>query len=228
MKKRLFIGICLLFIGGIQAQESKLRLDVSVVDQTSKPILGVSVYFKELNIGGYTDENGKTFIEAPKGRYELIIESLGYENLNQKINLNQDLSLNFTLNEQIETLDEVVVEGNLELFDPQMSVETIDYGIIKRTPAVLGESDLIQSLILLPGITDAGESTGGFNVRGGAADQNLILIDKIPIFYASHLFGLFSIFNTEIIDEVKLFKGGIPANYGGRISSVLDVKQKKS
>ena len=87
MKKRLFIGICLLFIGVIQAQESKLRLDVSVVDQASKPILGVSVYFKELKIGGYTDENGKTFIEAPKGRYELIIESLGYENLNQKINL---------------------------------------------------------------------------------------------------------------------------------------------
>ncbi len=226
MRKHLIIALCLLFSGLCQAQESKPTLDVTVVDISNKPILGVSVYLKELKVGGYTNENGNTIIEAPKGRYELIIESLGYENINQRINLNQDLQLNFKLNEQIETLDEVVVEGNLELFDPQMSVETIDYGIIKRTPAVLGESDLIQSLILLPGITDAGESTGGFNVRGGAADQNLILIDGVPIFYASHLFGLFSIFNTEIIDEVKLFKGGIPANYGGRISSVLDVQQK--
>src|SRR5690606_18999440 len=98
---------------------------------------------------------------------------------------------------------------------------------IKKVPVVLGEADVIKSLLLLPGVTSAGEGASGFNVRGGAADQNLILLDEATIFNSSHLFGFFSVFNPDAIKDVKLFKGGIPSRYGGRVSSVLEIFQKE-
>ena len=110
---------------------------------------------------------------------------------------------------------------------PQMSVNSLSINTIKQMPVVLGEVDVIKSITLLPGVTNAGEGSSGFNVRGGSADQNLILLDEATIFNSSHLFGFFSVFNPDAIKDIKLYKGGVPAKYGGRVSSVLDIYQKE-
>ena len=108
-----------------------------------------------------------------------------------------------------------------------MSVNVLSSSTIKNIPVVLGEPDVIKAITLLPGVTNAGEGSSGFNVRGGAADQNLILLDEATIYNSSHLFGFFSVFNPDAIKDLKLYKGGIPARYGGRVSSVLDIYQKE-
>jgi outer membrane receptor protein involved in Fe transport len=132
--------------------------------------------------------------------------------------------------EEAEQLEEVVVTEDVEKLDirtPQMSVNTMSVETIKKIPVILGEADVIKSILLLPGVTNAGEGASGFNVRGGAVDQNLILLDEAIIFNSSHLFGFFSVFNPDAIKDIKLYKGGIPARYGGRVSSVLDIFQKE-
>ncbi len=115
----------------------------------------------------------------------------------------------------------------LDIATPQMSVNSLTAQTIKNIPVVLGEADVIKSLLLLPGVSNAGEGASGFNVRGGAADQNLILLDEATIFNSSHLFGFFSVFNPDAIKDLKLYKGSIPARYGSRVSSVLDIYQKE-
>jgi hypothetical protein len=134
------------------------------------------------------------------------------------------------LSERSQALDEVVIQTDIEKINiksTQMSVNKLTSKTIKQIPVVLGESDIIKSIILLPGVTSAGEGASGFNVRGGAADQNLILLDEAIVFNSSHVFGFFSVFNPDVIKDVKLFKGGIPSKYGGRLSSVLDIYQKE-
>ena len=133
------------------------------------------------------------------------------------------------MEEEIESLDAVVVTENNEEIDielPVLSLNILSGKTIRQTPVVFGESDILKTIQLLPGVSSAGEGASGFNVRGGGADQNLILFDEAIIYNSSHLFGLFSVFNSDAIKEVKLFKGGIPTSYGGRLSSVLDVYQK--
>ena len=134
------------------------------------------------------------------------------------------------MTELSQTLDEVLIKTDIEKINiksTQMSINTLTSKTIKQIPVVLGESDIIKSIILLPGVTSAGEGASGFNVRGWAADQNLILLDEAIVFNSSHVFGFFSVFNPDVIKDVKLFKGGIPSKYGGRLSSVLDIYQKE-
>ena len=126
-------------------------------------------------------------------------------------------------------MKEVVITGNktkIDIKKPEMSVNKLSISDIKKMPVVLGEVDVLKSILLLPGVTNAGEGASGFNVRGGGADQNLILLDEATIFNSSHVFGFFSVFNPDAIKDLKLYKGGIPARYGGRASSVLDIYQK--
>ena len=166
----------------------------------------------------------------PKGNHILQINYLGYRTKKENIILNEDVTKNFGLKQQSEILDEIILEENIETLNiksPQMSVNRLAINTIKKIPAVLGEADIIKSITLLPGVTNAGEGASGFNVRGGAADQNLILLDEAIIFNSSHLFGFFSVFNPEAIKDIRLFKGGIPALYGGRASSVLNIYQKE-
>jgi hypothetical protein len=158
------------------------------------------------------------------------VSYLGYNALIENIALSEKTTRNFNLKEASESLDEIIIESNIEklnLKTPQMSVNNLTSSTIKQIPVVLGEADVIKSLILLPGVTSAGEGASGFNVRGGAADQNLILLDEAIVFNSSHVFGFFSVFNPDVIKNVKLYKGGIPAKYGGRLSSVLDIYQKE-
>ena len=155
---------------------------------------------------------------------------LGFKDVIQTVSFTKNQKINFQLVEAAEQLDEVVVKEDVEKMDirtPQMSVNSMSVETIKKIPVILGEADVIKSILLLPGVTNAGEGASGFNVRGGAVDQNLILLDEAIIFNSSHLFGFFSVFNPDAIKDIKLYKGGIPARYGGRLSSVLDIYQKE-
>ena len=192
-------------------------------------IIGASVIVKELQIGTVTNNYGFFSLTLVEGDYDLIFQSLGFEDQSLNFSLNRNISVNIFLNENIESLDEVILSKNIEDVDvelPLLSLNILSGKTIRQTPVVFGESDLLKTIQLLPGVSSAGEGASGFNVRGGAADQNLILFDEAIIYNSSHLFGLFSVFNSDAIKEVKLYKGGIPSSYGGRISSVLDVYQK--
>lgn len=197
--------------------------------QSNELIIGSTVIVEGLNIGTITNSYGFFSITIEEGNYNIRIQNLGFKDNTQNINLNKNLSLNIYLTEEVESLNEVIVVENSEDIDidlPVLSLNILSGKTIRQTPVVFGESDILKTIQLLPGVSSAGEGASGFNVRGGAADQNLILFDEAIIYNSSHLFGLFSVFNSDAIKEVKLFKGGIPSSYGGRLSSVLDVYQK--
>ena len=211
--------------------QEKFTLSGKITDNnTNESLISVNVIIPELNTGTTTNEYGFYSITLPEGNYNVIISYLGYAETSETINLNEDIIKNFNLTESVESLDEVVITENVERLNirkPQMSVNALKASTIKEIPVVLGEPDVIKAITLLPGVTNAGEGSSGFNVRGGAADQNLILLDEATVFNSSHLFGLFSVFNPDAIKDLKLYKGGIPSRYGGRVSSVLDIYQKE-
>ena len=229
IKKLLFV-VCFLFSLAVFSQE-KFTISGTIYDQSSnETLIGVSIYLPDLNAGTTTNEYGFYSITIPKGDYKIQVSYLGYTTFVDSLNLFQKITKNFNLTEEAESLDEIIIESNIEKLNirtPQMSVNRLTSATIKQIPVVLGEADIIKSLILLPGVTSAGEGASGFNVRGGAADQNLILLDEAIVFNSSHVFGFFSVFNPDVIKDVKLYKGGIPAKYGGRLSSVLDIYQKE-
>ena len=220
----------LLFSLNFFAQD-KFTLSGVVKDSiTNETLIGVNIIIPELQSGTMTNEYGFYSITLPQGEYNIQVSYLGFKTISQTINLQQDKKLDFTLIESAESLDEVVIKENIEKINikkPQMSVNALSIKTIKQIPVVLGEVDVIKSITLLPGVTNGGEGASGFNVRGGAADQNLILLDEAIIFNSSHLFGFFSVFNPDAIKDLRLYKGGIPSKYGGRISSVLDIYQKE-
>lgn len=220
-----------LFISIPSVAQQKYTLSGTIIEEDSnETLIGVTVAFPSLGTGVVTNEYGFYSITIPEGEYQIIISYLGFEEIRQSIDLDSNTKIDFKLAEAAEQLDEVVVTENVEKMDirkPQMSVNTLSVETIKKIPVILGEADIIKSILLLPGVTNAGEGASGFNVRGGAVDQNLILLDEAIIFNSSHLFGFFSVFNPDAIKDIKLYKGGIPARYGGRVSSVLDIFQKE-
>ncbi|MEP2281519.1 TonB-dependent receptor [Maribacter sp.] len=226
-----FILISLLCFSFSSWGQQKYTLSGSIAESSSnETLIGVTVAIPELSTGVTTNEYGFYSISLPEGTYKVLISYLGFEDIIKEIELTENRRIDFLLEEEAEQLEEVVVTENVEKMDirkPQMSVNTLSVGTIKKIPVILGEADVIKSILLLPGVTNAGEGASGFNVRGGAADQNLILLDEAIIFNSSHLFGFFSVFNPDAIKDVKLYKGGIPARYGGRVSSVLDIFQKE-
>ncbi len=197
---------------------------------SNETLIGVTIAIPELQTGVITNEYGFYSITLPEGSYTIITSYLGFKEIRKNITLTQNEKINFQLSEEAELLQEVIVTKDKERVDirkPQMSVNTLKAETIKNIPVILGEADIVKSILLLPGVTNAGEGASGFNVRGGSADQNLILLDEATIFNSSHLFGFFSVFNPDAIKNIKLYKGGIPARYGGRVSSVLDIFQKE-
>lgn len=227
--KNLFL-LSFLFSSYLFSQE-KFTLNGTLLEEaTGETLIGVNVIIPELKTGTITNEYGFYSITLPAGEYEVQFSSLGFQTQQKRINLTQNITLNVSLAVETEELNEVVITADAERVNikaPQMSVNTLTAGTIKNIPVVLGEADVIKSLLLLPGVTNAGEGASGFNVRGGAVDQNLILLDEATIFNSSHLFGFFSVFNPDAIKDVKLFKGSIPSRYGGRVSSVLEIFQKE-
>jgi hypothetical protein len=229
MKQILYCFTLFFFTGFVYCQKNYVLSGYISDVETNETLIGVNVIFSDLKLGTTTNEYGFYSINLPIGTHQLTVSYLGFENYFDDITLTQDLRLDLKLNQETELLDEVIVNENIEklnLKSPQMSVNSLAVSTIKKIPAVLGEVDIIKSITLLPGVTNGGEGSSGFNVRGGAADQNLILLDEAIIFNSSHLFGFFSVFNPDAIKDIKLFKGGIPSNYGGRVSSVLNIYQK--
>ena len=220
-----------LFFSVVGFSQEKFTISGTIYDESNnETLIAVSVAFPELSTGTTTNEYGFYSITLPKGSYKILVSYLGYSTIQETIDLSEKLIKNFKLNEETESLEEIVIESNVEKINiksAQMSVNKLTAKTIKQIPVVLGEADIIKSIILLPGVTSAGEGASGFNVRGGSADQNLILLDEATVFNSSHVFGFFSVFNPDVIKDVKLYKGGIPAKYGGRLSSVLDIYQKE-
>lgn len=212
------------------AQE-RVTISGKITDKsTTESLIGVTVYIKELKSGATTNEYGFFSITVPKGNYTINVAYLGYLAQNVPINLTENLKQDFSLFPDPQSLTEVVVSADkksAEIKKPEMSINRLSAMQIKQMPVVLGEVDVIKSILQLPGVTNAGEGQSGFNVRGGSADQNLILLDEATIYNSSHLFGFFSVFNADAINDIKLYKGGIPARFGGRLSSVLEIYQKE-
>ncbi|WP_372755201.1 TonB-dependent receptor domain-containing protein [Mariniflexile sp.] len=224
-----FLLTCCCSITSLIAQEKITLKGVISEQKNNETLIGVSIIFPELNTGTTTNEYGFYSITVPKGTYKVIISYIGFATKMETLLLTNNTTKNFSLTDTLETLDEIVITENVERLNiktPQMSVAKLTSGTIKEIPVVFGEADIIKAITLLPGVTNAGEGSSGFNVRGGSVDQNLILLDEATIYNSSHLFGFFSVFNPDAIKDLKLYKGGIPARYGGRVSSVLDIYQK--
>ena len=226
VKNCLFLLVCLPLC--IHAQQ-KYTLSGTVSEASSnETLIGVSIIVPSAQTGVATNGYGFYSLTLPAGKYDIEVSYLGYQKIQQEVDLSSNTRLNFELIQQSEQLEELVVTDvyDSNIGSELISLNTLSIKTIREIPMVLGEADVVKSLILMPGVTNAGEASSGFNVRGGAVDQNLILLDEATIFNSSHLFGLFSIFNPDAIKDVKLYKGGIPARYGGRVSSVLEIFQK--
>ncbi|SHI29938.1 TonB-dependent Receptor Plug Domain [Hymenobacter daecheongensis DSM 21074] len=193
-------------------------------------LVGASVFVKALAVGATANEYGFYSLTLPKGTYTITYTYLGYEAQETPLTLTTSLTRSVRLATRGVQTSEVLITGQKpdeNVKSTEMSVNRLDLKQVKLMPALLGEVDVIRSIQLLPGISTVGEGAAGFNVRGGGVDQNLILLDEAPIYNASHLFGLFSTFNPDAVKDIKLVKGGIPAQYGGRLSSLLDVRMKE-
>ncbi|CDF81242.1 TonB-dependent receptor [Formosa agariphila KMM 3901] len=226
------LSVCFLLLTALMYSQEKFSVSGTVKDfANGETVFGASVYLEGTSNGTVTNAYGFYSLSAPEGSYKLVISYLGYTTITKDIDLNKNQNYSFELEEDNMALDEVVITAEesekANIRDPQMSVSVIKSSTIKAIPAVLGEVDLVKSIQLLPGVTNNGEGSNGFNVRGGATDQNLVLLDEAIIFNESHLFGFFSVFNADVVKDVKLYKGNIPSNYGGRVSSVLDIRQKE-
>ena len=211
--------------------QEKFTLSGTIADlKTKETLIGVNVFILETKTGITTNEYGFYSITLPKGEYTISISYVGYQVIEEKVSLNSNIKKTILISESSQLLKEVVIVDNKKRVDirkPEMSVNKLTIQEIKEMPVIFGEVDIIKSILTLPGVTNAGEGQSGFNVRGGGADQNLVLLDEATIYNSSHLFGLFSVFNPDAIKDLKLYKGGIPARYGGRLSSVLDIYQKE-
>ncbi len=203
----------------------------TITDKASnEALIGVNIYVKEINSATTTNEYGFYSLTLPKGDYTLNIGFMGFQSVEETINLSQNTKKDFLLATNSKSLTEVVVNAekkSSEIRRAEMSISKLTVREIKQMPVVLGEVDVIKSILQLPGVTNAGEGQSGFNVRGGGADQNLVLLDEATIYNTSHLFGFFSVFNADAINDIKLYKGGIPSRFGGRLSSVLEIYQKE-
>ncbi len=193
-----------------------------------EPLPSAVLYNETINEGISTDNKGNFTWELPTGEHNLQVSFIGFEPLNQKIKLIEDGYITFDIFEETHNLDEVVVKGdNNSSSRSQMSLVEVESKMIKELPVLMGEADVIKSVVMMPGIQSIGELSSGFNVRGGNSDQNLVLIDGAPIFNTSHLFGFFSMINPDAVDDVTIYKGGMPASYGERVSAVMDIQLKE-
>lgn len=229
MKKLvLLILICTAF--NIKAQDKFTVSGYAKDAKNGEALIGVTVYKKNSQIGTSTNEYGFYSLTLPKGQDTIVFSFVGYKTVMKPINLNSNQTVSTEIGEEGKDLEEVVISSEREdanIKSMEMSVAKLDIKQIQKMPALLGEVDIIKSIQLLPGVTTVGEGASGFNVRGGNIDQNLVLMDEAPVYNSSHLFGFFSIFNPDAVKDVKLIKGGIPAQYGGRASSVLDIRMKE-
>ncbi len=215
----------------VPAQSGKFTISGYVKDvKTGEFLIGANVYLKEILKGNSSIQYGFYSITVDSGKYTLIVSYLGFVTQELAVTLNSDQRINFSLESSVITTEEIVVTGERtdeNVQSVQMGKEELDMETIKTLPAFMGEVDILKAIQLLPGVQSAGEGNSGYYVRGGGPDQNLILLDEAVVYNASHLFGFFSVFNSDAVKNVSLIKGGMPAQYGGRLASVLDISMKE-
>ncbi|MDR0538452.1 MAG: TonB-dependent receptor [Tannerellaceae bacterium] len=214
----------------LAAQDRKATVSGNIRDAANgEDLIGASIMVEGTSGGTITNAYGYYSISLPKGKYRLIISYIGYARKTMPVDLNTDTKLNISLEPEARQIAEVIIsaEGkNANVAKPEMSVEKLSAKAIKSVPALMGEVDVIKAVQMLPGVQSTAEGTSGFSVRGGGYDQNLILLDEAAVYSASHLMGFFSVFNNDAIKDVTLYKGDIPASFGGRLSSLLDIRSK--
>ncbi len=227
MVKQLLFLICFTLISLASWSQTEFVLSGTVTnDSTKEPIAGATVIIKELQKAVSTDNNGLFNFTLPEGNYTIVIRHIGMSEITKAVELNKNVNLQLKTNmetivtETVEITDSKI-DGNVEKTDPGTLVLT--KAEVKSIPSMLGQTDVLAALQLYPGVQSAAQGISGMYVRGGGPDQNLILLDGVPIYNPAHLFGFYSIFNTNVVEKVTLIKGAMPANYGGRLSSVMDI-----
>ena len=197
---------------------------------TGEPLVGATVFARELRIGSAANASGYYSLSLPSGIHVLEVSFVGYQTRALRLEVRSQVSLDVALEPQDQVLSEVVVQDRRageHVERTEMGVVRLPSQTIRQVPAFMGEVDILKVIATLPGVQSAGEGSSGFNVRGGGIDQNLILMDEAPVYNASHLMGFFSVFNNDVLKDISLYKGNIPAAYGGRLSSLLDVRVKE-
>jgi len=228
------ISLCFLFIT-IAMQgfaQDKFTLNGTIKDKKNgEQLTGANVIIKELSgIGAVANEYGYYSLTIPKGKYTVVFSFMGFRSDTVAVVLDKNLKLDASLSDEDLVMKEVVISSKRQdenIRSVQSGLEKIDPKEVSKIPVLFGEKDIVKSMQLMPGVKSEGEGSSGFNVRGGAVDQNLILLDEAPVYNASHLLGFFSTFNSDAIRDASLYKGTQPAQYGGRLSSVLDLKMNE-
>ena len=230
MKSILLGALCFLSFFTCWGQ-NKFTISGHIKDASNGEILiGATVFVNEISNGAITNSYGFYSITLPEGSYTIDFKYVGFDDVHKIVELKNDTRLDLELSIANQQLEEVVISDRAideNVLSLQMSVAELDIKSIEKLPAFAGEVDIIKSIQLLPGVSTVGEGASGFNVRGGSVGQNLILLDEAPVYQSSHMFGFFSVFNPDAVRDVKLYKGGIPSQYGGRLSSILDVRMKE-
>ncbi len=219
-------GVITVGVPGKISPKGNARLSGIITEQeTGQPIPGVVISLSDINRATLTDQYGYYILIMPLGKHNLDLKFLGRRDQSISVNVLGDGKLDLSMEEKILELKGVVINADRDfnVRGLQLGFEKIDIQTIKQMASTLGEGDLMKTALLLPGVKTVGEGASGFNVRGGGTDQNLVLMDESPVFNSSHLFGFFSVFNPDVVRDFSLYKSGIPAQYGGRLSSVLDV-----
>lgn len=230
IKLKCWLIIATIFVA-FDANAQKYTLSGYLRDSlTNEFLIGATVQIENTSFGSSSNAYGYYSITVNKGKVTLLVNYIGYEQKSLTIDVASNLTLDISLKEKMTSLKEVVVSStkkDQKIISTDMSVEKISAKDIKQIPMVLGEADVIKAIQLLPGVSAPNEGSGGFNVRGGSADQNLILLDEAIVYNPSHLYGFFSVFNADALKDATIYKGGIPSKYGGRLSSVLDIRMRE-
>ncbi|MBK9282889.1 MAG: TonB-dependent receptor [Sphingobacteriaceae bacterium] len=232
MKSRIHIFFVLITFLGIKVfSQETFNISGYIKDASNgEALIGAAIVKQGTRLGVTANEYGFYSLSLPKGEHVLVISFIGYKTFTLTVNMEKNLKKSFEVKPEGSDLDEVVVlseAADKNITSTEMGVAKLDIKEINKIPALLGEVDVVRAIQLLPGVTTMGEGASGFNVRGGNIDQNLILLDEAPVYNSSHLFGFFSVFNPDAVKDVKLIKGGIPSQYGGRVSSILDIRMKE-
>ncbi len=234
MKKYLlliFICFCAISWNGLAQKSVNKTFSGTIQDaQTGQALEGTTILFSGFSFVAISDSLGNFSIQIPARNYHITIRRLGYKFQLSKLDLTQSVHQNFKLEPQEKLLDEVIIsaeKSESQVRRPISGVERMSSKTLKKMPTLMGEADVVRSILALPGVSTVGEGASGFNVRGGNVDQNLVLLDGVPLYNTSHLFGFFTAFNSNIVSDLSLYKGGIPSTYGGKTSSVLDVRLKE-
>ena len=226
--KLFFLSFLLFWFFQQGFSQGKVAVNGTIKDaKTGETLIGAIVKLNGVNqLTTVSNAYGFYSLSLAAGEYNMTINYIGYLTVERVLTINVDARMDFTLvqNNQLEEVVISSVRKDENVSNPQMGVEKVNISDVRNVPVLFGERDILKTAQLLPGIKSAGEGNSGFYVRGGSADQNLILLDEAPVYNASHLLGFFSTFNSDAIKAVTVYKGGMPAQYGGRLSSVLDIK----